>query len=118
MTTQGPDWGNPGPGLGPAPPPQYYYPGGVAPPQTEGMAIAGLVLAIVSYFLLGPISAVVALVLARSSNKKIRESGGRLTGESLNKATVIVAWINIALCALILLLVIVFLIIATAASTA
>ena len=43
------------------------------------------------------IPAIVAVVLASSSRKKIAASGGRLTGESLCSAAAVVAWIQIGL---------------------
>lgn len=101
MTDQGPGWGTPGPpGSAPLPPPAYQYPSGYGAPAIEGMAIAALILAICSFvvvWFIPFIPAIIALVLANASNKKIRESGGRLTGESLNKASIIIAWVNIGL---------------------
>lgn len=43
------------------------------------------------------IPAIVALVLASNSSKNIKRSGGRLSGDGLNTAARIVAWINIGL---------------------
>lgn len=90
------------PGTAPPPPPYpSAYAGGYVPPQTDGTAIAALVLAISSFLLmlfvavLSVIMSIVALVLARSSRRKIAASGGRLTGMGLNKAAVIVAWVHI-----------------------
>lgn len=103
MTDQGQGWGQgpqgPAGSPGPAPPPPSYQygPGGYAPPQTDGMAIAALVVAICSFVVFPIIPAIIALVLASSSNKKIAESGGRLTGQSLNKVATILSWINIGL---------------------
>ena len=55
--------------------------------------------AIAGIFVCGifPVAHIVALILANNSNKKIRASGGRLTGESMNKATFIISWIWIGL---------------------
>ena len=67
-----------------------------ATPPTSTNAIVGLVLAILSWVLCPLIAAIVALVLARSSDKEIKASGGTLGGAGLNTATRIIAWINIA----------------------
>ncbi len=69
-------------------------------PDTDGQAIAALVCAIASFVFVPFIPAVVAVALASSSRKRIAESGGRLTGQSLCTAALIVGWINIALCVL------------------
>jgi hypothetical protein len=51
----------------------------------------------VSFVVCPLIPAIVALVLASSADAEIRASGGRLTGEGLNKAAKIISWINIGL---------------------
>ena len=71
---------------------------GVAPvagPTTSTNAIVGLVLAIVSWVVCPIIAAIVALVLAHSSDKEIKASDGTIGGAGLNTATRIIAWINI-----------------------
>ena len=95
MSTDDDAWasGRPPP---PPPPPPYSY----AAPQTEGKAVAALVCAIASFMVLPFFPAVVAVVLASSSRKEIAASGGRLTGESMATAALVIGWINIALCAL------------------
>ncbi|MGH2706318.1 MAG: DUF4190 domain-containing protein [Actinomycetota bacterium] len=75
------------------PPPQQYGGGGG---QTDGTAIASLVLAIGSFVVFPIILAIIALVLASSAKKKIAASGGTLGGEGLAKAATIVSWINLA----------------------
>ena len=67
----------------------------VAGPTTSTNAIVGLVLAIVSWVVCPIIAAIVALVLAHSSDKEIKASGGMVGGAGLNTATRIIAWINI-----------------------
>jgi hypothetical protein len=92
------------PDLGYGPPPAPYgqpWPGApvwYGPPQTDGTAIAVLVLAVCSFVVLPVVPAVVALVLAPSAERDIAASGGRLTGEGLVRAGRIVAWIHLALC--------------------
>lgn len=67
-----------------------------AAPTTSTNAVAGLVLAILSWVLCPIIAAIIALVLARSSSREIASSGGRIEGAGLNTATRIIAWLNIA----------------------
>jgi len=89
---------------GPPPPyaqhPGYAQPGygAYAPPlPNEGKAVAGLVLAILSWVALPVIGAIIALVLAGMSGREIAASGGRLGGAGLNTATTWVAWLNLGL---------------------
>ena len=84
-------------GYGPPPVPGAGYPGWQPAPQTDGRAIAVLVLAICSFVVFPVIPAIVALVLAPGALRNIAESGGRLTGEGLVRAGRIVAWINLVL---------------------
>ena len=85
------------PGYGPPPVPGAPYPGWQPAPQTDGKAIAVLVLAICSFVVFPVIPAIVALAMAPGARRDIEASGGRLTGESLIKAGRIVAWINLVL---------------------
>lgn len=70
----------------------YAYP---VPPKNEGNAVAALVCSIAAWVTCPVVLAVVALVLVPSSKRKIAESNGALTGESLLTATKIIAWLNI-----------------------
>jgi hypothetical protein len=79
----------------------------VPPPQQDGTAVAALVLAIASFVVCPLIPAIVALVLAHQSQQKIAASGGRLTGEGLNQAARIIAWVHLGLVALVILIIIV-----------
>jgi hypothetical protein len=76
-------------------------PGGWAPApvpaQTDTRAVVALVLAVLSFVLVPFVPAVVALVLARRSQRDIAASGGRLVGDGLARAARIVAWVNIVL---------------------
>jgi hypothetical protein len=100
-------------GTPPAGPPQGYGPppgqqqwsgygppqqGPAGPQQTETKAIVALVLAVASFVTVPVVLAIVALFLARSSEREIAASGGRLTGEGLAKAARITAWIHLGLC--------------------
>jgi hypothetical protein len=61
---------------------------GVAP-KTDGMAIASLVLGILSITCIGLIGTILAVVFGILSRKKIKESGGALKGEGLALAGII-----------------------------
>ena len=101
-----PQWPPP-PGIPPpGAPPAAGYPYGYQPPQaygygqqTEGTAVAALVLSIASFVICPLIPAIVSLVLAANA-RKIVQSGGRLGGEGLVTAATIISWINVGLSAL------------------
>jgi hypothetical protein len=108
-----PGYGQPGygqpygaqPGYGQPPygaPPGYGY-GYPAGPQNDSSATAALVIAIVGFFICPPVGAIVALVLANSAQKRIEASGGRLTGIEQARAARIIAIIELALTALLIL---------------
>jgi hypothetical protein len=96
--------------LEPQPSQQYGYgqPGYGSPPapQTEGSATAALVIAIVGFFVCPPVGAIVALVLANSARQRIETSGGRLTGLEQARAARIIAIVELALTAVVVLLVV------------
>jgi len=68
--------------------------------ETSSKAIVALVLSICSFVVFPLVPAVVALELARGARLEIEQSRGRLGGDGLTRAAVIVSWINIAVCAL------------------
>src|SRR3954454_22694017 len=81
-----PPYGGPG-GL----PPGYLPPGYVAPVQNEGLAVAAMVVGIVSLVLacgygIGLLGSPVALVLGRVSMKRIDRAGGQLGAQGMAKA--------------------------------
>jgi hypothetical protein len=88
----GPPYGAP-PGAG------YGYPQG---PPTDSSATAALVIAIVGFFTCPPVGAIVALVLANSAQKRIEASNGQLGGLEMAKAARIIAIIELALTAVLL----------------
>ena len=107
-----PGYGQPGygqppyggqPGYGPPPygTPGYGY-GYPAGPQTDSSATAALVIAVVGFFICAPVGAIVALVMANSAQKRIEASEGRLTGLELARAARIIAIIELALTALLI----------------
>jgi hypothetical protein len=92
------------PGYGPPPygaPPGagYGYPQG---PPTDSSATAALVIAIIGFFICPPVGAIVALVLANSAQKRIEASNGQLGGLEMAKAARIIAIIELALTAVLL----------------
>ena len=88
------------PGYGPPPGYGYGYPVG---PQTDSSATAALVIAVVGFFVCPPVGAVVALVMANSAQRRIEDSGGRLTGLELAKAARIIAIIELVLTGVLIL---------------
>ena len=131
-----PGYGQPGYGQPPAsgqsgygPPPQYGEPGygqpqygqqygqpvqGYGAPQqwqghtsTESKAIIALVCAIASWVVLPVLPAIAALMIGRTASEQIAMSGGRLTGDGLVTAAKVIAWANIVLSVLGLLLLVV-----------
>jgi hypothetical protein len=92
-----PGYGQPGYGQPPyGAPPGYGY-GYPAGPQNDSTATAALVIAVVGFFICPPVGAVVALVLANSAQKRIEDSGGRLTGIEQARAARIIAIIELVL---------------------
>jgi hypothetical protein len=101
--TAGSAWLNP-----PSGQPQQYpgqaqaYPGQArpypaAPPQTDGKAVASLVLGIVSIFLcLGILSGIPAVILGHISLSNIRKSMGRVQGSGMATAGLVMGYIGIA----------------------
>lgn len=75
---------------------------GEPPPhaETDRGAIWALVLAILSYFFLPLVGAVVALFLAAGAQHRIEASGGTLGGTGMVTAAKILAWVNLGLLAI------------------
>jgi hypothetical protein len=62
--------------------------------------VAALVCGIASFVVCPLLPAVAAVILAPGAKQKIRESGGRLEGESMATTGQVLGWINIGLAAL------------------
>jgi Domain of unknown function (DUF4190) len=93
-----------------APPPQGY--GYAAPPMapaTSGWAIASLVCALVF-----PVFGILPIIFGYVGRNEIRNSGGRITGDGLALAGLIIGWIEAALCVLFVALIIISIIAANA----
>jgi hypothetical protein len=106
---------------GQAQPPQPAAPALPAPPgaaaPTDGQAIAALVLGILGLVGVCPIvGSIIAIVMGRSSEKRIEASGGTLGGEGLAKAGWILGIVGIALGVLFVLFFLVVLAIGAAIS--
>ena len=107
-----PGYGAPPAGYGAPPgygPPPGYAPYGYAPygqpvKQTESKAVVALVLSIVSWVACPFVPAIAALIVAADADRKIKASGGYLEGEGLVKASRIISWIHLGLCALALVI--------------
>lgn len=82
-------------------------------PQTSNNAVVALILAIISFVVCPVVCAIVALVFASKASKEIKASNGWLTGDGLVLSAKILAWVNIALT---ILGVIIFLIIVIVAA--
>lgn len=91
---------------------------GYAPPQTEPVAVWGLVTAILAWVAcpIPFVPAIVALVLAGNAQRNIDASGGTKEGRGINTATKILAWINIGMWALIAIFVVVAIVASAAAN--
>jgi len=68
--------------------------------ETSSRAVVALVLACASFTAFPVVAAVAALVLARGADAEIAAAGGRLVGQGLTRAARVIAWINLALSAL------------------
>lgn len=73
-------------------------------PQTSGNAIVALILSIGAWLICPIIPAIVALVFANMAKKEIAAGEGRVTGQGLVTASMIVAWINIGVWAALLVI--------------
>jgi len=109
-----PGYGQPGygqvygppPGYGQPPPAGYGYPG-YAAPSTEGNAIAALILAIASFVVCPVIPSIIALVLAGSAKRNILASGGAKEGLGMVTAARVIAWVNIVVVTLLIVVVLI-----------
>ncbi len=75
---------------------QYYASPPVSPP-TSGMAIASLIAGILGLTLFPTLGSVIGLILGYVARGQIRDSDGRMGGDGLAKAGIILGWIGIAL---------------------
>ena len=97
----------PPPGVPGVPPGQPYG----APPPNSGKAVTALVLGILG-IVVCQVLGVAAIIVGKQANDEIAASGGRLGGDGLAKAGIILGWVAVAL--LIVTAVILFLLVALA----
>lgn len=70
---------------------------GAVAPQTSGKAVVSLVFGILGFVFLPLIAGIVAVVTGNSARNEIRQSAGRLSGEGMATAGIILGWINLGL---------------------
>ena len=105
-----------GPGVPPpgyAPAPQYR-----AQVPTDPMAVASLVLGIVSWFFCPVVAGVLAIVFGYIGRRNVRESNGALQGEGFCTAGLVLGFINLGIALLAVVIVLIVVIIAAASSNA
>jgi Tfp pilus assembly protein PilE len=72
-------------------------------PQTDGKAIGSLVCGIASVTILSILAGIPAIILGHVSRSDIRKSGGRLKGEGLALAGLIMGYVSLAIIPLVLI---------------
>jgi hypothetical protein len=77
-----------------------------ATPQTEDKAVISLVLGILSLVGMSILAGIPAIILGKMSRDNIRASSGRLGGEAMATAGIIMGWISVGLAVLFLLLIV------------
>ncbi len=77
----------------PVPPP--LPPAPAAPPQTSGKAIGALISSVVGLTMCLFIGQIIGIVLGHSAKREIARSEGRLTGDGLATAGIVVGWIGL-----------------------
>ena len=87
-----------------AQPPEMQAQPPPAQPPNDGQAVAALVLAIAGLFVCPVIPSIIAIVLGRSAERRIKESGGTLGGEGLARAGWIVGIIGVVTGALFIII--------------
>lgn len=65
--------------------------------QTSSLAIASLISGLLSWFLFPIIGAIVAVITGHSAKNEIRASGGRLSGDGMATAGLILGYIQLGL---------------------
>lgn len=73
-------------------PPESYPPYSA---QSSTMAVVSLISGIISWFLLPVIGGIVAVITGHMAKREIRESMGRLTGDGLATAGLVLGYLNL-----------------------
>jgi multidrug efflux pump subunit AcrB len=68
--------------------------------QTSSLAVVSLISGIASFFIVPMLGAIVAIITGNLAKKEIRQSAGKLTGEDMARWGVILGWVNVALAAI------------------
>ena len=66
-------------------------------PRTPGIAIASLVLGILSFLCFGPLTGIPGIICGHVARKRINASGGTLGGSGIGLAGLILGYVNLAL---------------------
>jgi hypothetical protein len=69
--------------------------------RTSGLAIASFIMAVLSWLALPLLGAIIAVVLGHKARPEIRRSAGRMTGDGLALAGLVLGYANIALAVLV-----------------
>jgi Domain of unknown function (DUF4190) len=88
-----------------------------APPQTDDKAVISLVLGVLSLISLSILAGIPAIIVGRMSRENIRASSGRLIGEGMATAGIVMGWVSVGLAGVLLLVVLLVVIFAVAAGT-
>ncbi len=73
-------------------------------PQQSGKAVASLICSIAGLFMCLFVGQIIGLVLGYGAKRDIEASQGRLTGEGLAKAGIIIGWVGIGIDGLLVLI--------------
>jgi hypothetical protein len=73
-------------------PPESYPPYSA---QSSTMAIVSLISGIISWFLVPVLGGIVAVITGHMAKREIRDSGGRLTGDGLATAGLVLGYLNL-----------------------
>lgn len=95
--------------------PAFASPQFVPAPQTDDKAVISLVLGVLSLVSFSILTGIPAIILGKTARENIRASSGRLTGESMATAGIVMGWVSVGLAAVIALFVAVMVIFAIAA---
>ncbi len=69
------------------------------PPTNSGLAVTSLVTGILSWVLVPILGAIIAVITGHMAKREIRQSAGRLSGEGMATAGLILGYINLLLIA-------------------
>jgi hypothetical protein len=75
--------------------------------QTSSLAIVSLVSGIASWFLLPMLGAIIAVITGHMAKKEIHESGGRLSGEEMANAGLVLGYLHLAVSVIVVCLILV-----------